>query len=308
MNDDASQVKQRVESLTATLLAISTARFDTRTPRDFEGDAWDVLAFLVNSTADEVERLVRDLETEREALRRAQSKLVEAEKFAALGRVAAGVAHEMNQPLTVIQTIADMWSEGTTMPDPSSAEDLALLREAARQLATIVSAVRLFGRGGGIRLESIAVFEPIDGALSLMKRRLEEHGVETRLDRPDHPLPSIMGDPDRLRQVFVNLLANAIEALDEARVEQPHIRISVAPDAGDLEIRVTDNGPGVAPEILDRLFEPFCTTKPVGKGTGLGLSVARGIIGEHGGSVEYEPSSSGGAGFRIRLPVPETQQ
>jgi C4-dicarboxylate-specific signal transduction histidine kinase len=299
---DAEDEGSRVAEITRTLLGIANASFDHRAPRSYDGGRWDVLAFLVNSTADEVSRLVSELASERRELERTQSRLLQAEKLAAVGRLSAGVAHEMNQPLTIISSLVGLIA---TRPEATVAErepELALIADAARHMSRIVDSVRTFGRGASGPRLPVPARAAVDSAAALLSPRLRDAGVALAWDvEPD--LPLVAGDVDRLRQVFLNLLGNAVDALRAAGSDAPRIQVRVAFAGGFVRFVIEDNGPGIDPRDLVHIFEPFFSTKPTGEGTGLGLCIALGIVTDHGGTLEFQPVPTGGSRFVVRIPA-----
>lgn len=290
-------------SITSVLLAVASGDFSARVPRSGTGDTIDVLAFLVNATVEEVAGLIGDLEREREELKRAHDQLVQAAKLAALGQLAGGVAHELNQPLTALRTLVDLLRERGEDKVVDHADDFEIMRKAVTRMGRIVDGVRTFARQSAFSLGRVEAVRPVDDALGLLGRQLRQEGIDVQRSVADE-LPAIHADGDRLAQVFVNLLANARDALvDAPDGRERRVVISVRADGGVVEYVVEDNGPGIDPAAAARVFDPFYTTKPPGKGTGLGLSVSRGIIEEHGGSLALEQRSGGGTRFVIRIPV-----
>jgi signal transduction histidine kinase len=293
---------QMLDALTETLLGVARATFEARAPRTYDGDSWDVLAFLVNSTADEVEVLVGELEAEREHLRLAQDQLVTAEKLAALGRLAAGVAHEMNQPLTVLRGLTGLLRADPDAKVADIEEDLVAINEAARQLSTIVDAIRSFGRVPVTTREAIDPVSPLREAARLVAKSVQDGGIEFQIDGPED-LPRVVANADQLRRVFINLLSNAIDAVAANADSGRTIVADVALADEVVVYRVADNGPGIPEENQLKIFEPFFTTKAVGVGTGLGLSIAHGIVSDHAGSIAFEPRTEGGSRFIVRIPA-----
>jgi C4-dicarboxylate-specific signal transduction histidine kinase len=289
----------RLQALMATLLGVANASFDTRAPRTYEGDEWDVLAYLVNATADEVQNLLQDLETEREELRTAQDRLMQSEQLAALGRLSAGVAHEIYQPLTVISGLTDLIRLEPNKTIADVEEDLALIAEACRQLCVIADSIRSYGRTQHVATSATPALAAPEGAAQLLSTVLQDRGIALTWDVPSS-LPDIEANVDQLRQVFINLLSNASDAL--ATVEDPTITVSISATAGELVYRVRDNGPGVELENPSSIFEPFVTTKSSGAGTGLGLSIAQRIVMDHRGSIEYISLPDQGACFDVHIP------
>ncbi len=298
---DPAALQAGVESITEVLLKVASGNFAARAPRSLQGDLLDVLAFLVNATAEEVERLVEQLRAEREELQRTRDQLVLAEKLGALGRLAGGVAHEMNQPLTVIRVVSELLLTASPEQLVARRTDLALICDAAERMGSVVDRVRTFARSDAIQLHRVPAAEPLDRALLLLAQGLKDSdiAVERRLAAD---LPPIMADTNRLQQVFINLLANARDALEE--IEAPRLLRASAAAEGDFVVYVVeDNGPGIPAAAVGRVFEPFFTTKEHGKGTGLGLSVSHGIVQDHHGRIECQQRAEGGTRFVVRIPV-----
>lgn len=305
----SDDLAQAVAAVTSALIALAGGDLTARAERNYRGDSIDVLAFLVNSTAEEVADLVAQLEHEREDLRRARDKLALAEKLAALGELAAGVAHELNQPLTVIRMVTDIVRDRPNATVAECARDLELISEAARRMGRIVDGVRAFARGTPLKRHVVGATKPLEDALLLVGETLRQSGIRVVPDYGE-ALPGLIADADRLQQVFINLLVNARDALDGPERTGPRtIWVSAHCDGDTLRYAVEDSGTGVSAEHIPRIFDPFFTTKPVGRGTGLGLSLSHGIVSEHGGVLRYESRQGGGARFVVELPYsrPKTE-
>jgi C4-dicarboxylate-specific signal transduction histidine kinase len=274
-----------------------------RAPRLIDGSAADTLAFLVNATAEEVERLVSELEHEQRAREDAQEQLLKNAKLAALGRLAGGVAHELNQPLTVIRMVTDLLLEKNDTRISQCRADLELVSSAAGEMAAIVGKVRAFAGPRSFALSALPALAPVDAALAELLPELESLGIQVeRSSAPD--LPAVLADHERLELVFFNLLANARDALSETAPGHPRrITVTIRTLDDHVEYAISDSGRGVALEHRERIFEPFFTTKPVGRNKGLGLSVSLGIVGDHGGDLRCDPLAEGGARFLVRIPV-----
>ncbi len=225
-----------------------------------------------------------------------QDELIQANKLGALGQIAAGVAHEINQPIAAIRTHADTASVYLERQDTDGANRaLTRIAELTQRVGAITDELRAFARKTRSGTVAVGVEAAIDGALLLVGARLRERGVTLRRGRVPAGL-EVRAERNRLEQVVLNLLQNAIEALDG--VPSPVIDISVAVRAGKVTVRISDNGPGVSPEVLDRLFTPFTTDKR--DGMGLGLVISRDIVAGFGGELVHEPSPNG-AVFKIVL-------
>lgn len=293
--------ESHLERITEVLVSIASGKFDVRAPRTFAGDPWDVLAYLANETAEEVKRLVEQLHAERRELEEAQERLHQAQKLAALGELAGGVAHELNQPLTVLQSVAELLLE---KPDKTVGErqrELELMSAASRRMGRIVSAIRTFGRKAPLEFGVVRLDEPIREALSLLEGPLALANIRVDLEILGE-VPEILADSDALQQVFINLLSNSRDILEETEAPDRRIVISIEAGQEGSTVRVNDNGPGVPEEAVPKLFDPFFSTKSIGRGTGLGLSISDRIVREHSGELRYERGPLGGACFVVRFP------
>lgn len=235
----------------------------------------------------------RHVEQDRQAL---QDDLIQANKLATLGQIAAGVAHEINQPLAAIRTHADTASVYLDRQDTDGARrSLVHIDQLTHRVGAITDELRAFSRKTRSGTVAVGVEAAIDGALLLVGARLRERGVTLRRG----PIPTgldVQAERNRLEQVVLNLLQNAIEALDG--VPDPLIDIAVTIRAGKVTLQIADNGPGVSAEVLERLFTPFTTDKRAG--LGLGLVISRDIVTGFGGELLHQPSPSG-AVFKIVL-------
>jgi signal transduction histidine kinase/CheY-like chemotaxis protein len=238
-----------------------------------------------------------------ERLRQTNTQLVEAEKLALLGRFIASIAHEINNPLTAVLGYADFLAAMEF--DADVAAMLGQLRHGAERVRTIVRNLQLFARQqrggeGPVNLNLLAEQGVMLKRGELILDQIEVHLALT----PD--LPYTWADGGQLSQVILNLLANAQHAL---RLRPPPRLLTIATalteaSGGKLvQLAVTDNGPGISPEVRPRIFDPFFTTKPAGEGTGLGLSICEGIVSAHGGAITVESTSGQGAAFTVSLPL-----
>jgi PAS domain S-box-containing protein len=217
-------------------------------------------------------------------LRRVTEGLIESQKMATVGQLAAGVAHEINTPLQVILTHAQLLED--EFPEGSEAlEDLKLIEKQSKICGRIVADLLLYSREGESIIDSIDINQIIEEVLAVMEHSLNIDRIYITKNF-EAQLPSISGDSEKLKQVYINMLNNAHEAIgtDGAiGINTHHDR-----DAGEIVISFMDSGRGIPPEIINKIFDPFFTTKGVGEGTGLGLSVTFGIIKDHGGHIEVE--------------------
>jgi two-component system NtrC family sensor kinase len=231
-----------------------------------------------------------------------QAKLMHTEKMAALGQLVSGVAHEVNNPLAAIVGFTDLLLENPKMPDAAKQDLEVILREAQRT-RVIVQNLLSFARQMPSRHEPIQVNSIVRQTLKLRAYDFSKKGVEV-VELFDEKLPLLVGDPHQLQQVFLNVLNNAYDAIQEIR-HPGKIEIKTSQGDGQIEIAFRDNGPGISHP--DRIFDPFFTTKDVGEGTGLGLSICYGIVREHRGEIRARNNPDGpGCTFTVRLPVANT--
>jgi two-component system NtrC family sensor kinase len=252
------------------------------------------IAPLVSKDMRQIGRLIIfDDVTDRDDLER---RLVQADKLSSIGLLAAGVAHEVNTPLAVISTYAQMLAKQISDDEQKS----KLLDKIAKQTfraSEIVNSLLSFSRTSTTEFVELDVSKVITETLNLVEHQLKKSGVEVKLDAP--ALPAVKGNSGKLQQVFLNLFLNARDAMDSGGTLSVHAWT----ENGFARIDVADNGQGIAPEHLERIYDPFFTTKAARKGTGLGLSVTYGIVREHGGSIEVESRPGAGSRFRVELPL-----
>ena len=228
-----------------------------------------------------------------------QSKLMHAEKMAAVGQLVSGVAHEVNNPLTAILGFADLLMENTDVPE-SARKDLRVILQEAQRTKQIVQNLLSFARQMPPQRKPVQLNPILKRTVQLRSYDLQSRGVSVTENLRDH-LPFIIGDSHQLQQVFLNILNNAYDAVRD-KTEGPRIEISTACKDDHVEVTFRDNGSGISQ--AERIFDPFFTTKRVGEGTGLGLSICYGIVKEHGGEILCSNNSDGeGATFSVRFPA-----
>jgi PAS domain S-box-containing protein len=226
------------------------------------------------------------------------------EKLSALGSLLAGVAHELNNPLSLVVGYAGLLEE--MAPDSSTKERAIKVRVAADRCARIVRTFLAMARNKPRAPSSVQLNQVVEDALDIVAYglRTADIAVERAL-APD--LPPVRGDADQLHQVLANLLVNAQQALQT--VSPPRrLRIATGTDGETVWVAIADNGPGIPPSIIKRIFDPFFTTKPQGVGTGVGLSVSHGIVTAHGGQILVESEPGEGSTFTVQLPGARTEQ
>ena len=254
----------------------------------------------------EVEERIR---AERE-LRETRDELIQTAKLAVLGELAAGINHELNQPLAAIRAYAENATAFLARAQTTQVEsNLRQITELTQRMGEISAQLRQFSRKSGDRLEAIDLTTSLDYALRLLHARCEALGV-TLIHEASPKLARVRAEPVRLEQVLVNLIGNALDALADMppeRTEPPSIQLNLHEQAGSagnqVVLEVHDNGPGLEPSQLVRVFEPFYTQRADGQGLGLGLSISARIVADLGGTLEAYPSPLGGALFRLTLPA-----
>jgi len=262
---------------------------------------------------DRLKKAHEELQQSHRELREAQMELIQAAKLESIGRLAAGVAHEVKNPLAIIQ-LGVNYLDTTLNADPEVKEVIDELDAAVKRADTVIKGLVNFSRSEELELTAQDLNPVIENALNLVRHELaQEHvALETRLDES---IPAVALDRNKIQQVFINLFMNAVQAMegggkltvtttqrelsreDIGRFSQLRQRFS----AGDgvVVVEVTDTGPGIPENRLDKLFDPFFTTKPVGKGTGLGLSISRKIVELHDAAIDIRNREEGGVVARL---------
>ncbi len=249
--------------------------------------------------------ITKSLETEQQ--------LIQASKLTTLGEMSTGVAHELNQPLSVIKTAAGFLMRKTRKKEKIEESILfTMLQKIDNNIdraTNIIDHMRQFSRKPDMGKEKIRIHEVIEKAFEIFNQQLKIRGIEVVKDIEEN-LPEIMGDPNRLEQVFINLLINARDAVEQKWEGKPYrpgdkkIVFKAKLEKKEIVIEVGDTGPGISDIIAGKIFEPFFTTKEVGKGTGLGLSISYGIVKDCGGSIHVDTRKREGATFIIKFPLP----
>ncbi len=256
----------------------------------------------VKALSRRVHSLIENVDQAQSELEKSQEHLLQSGKWAMVGKLAAGVAHSIRNPLTSVNMRLYSLKRSLAM-SPSQKEDFEVISEEIRHLDAIVRNFLEFSRPPKLKMQRISPSDVVDAAVELLRYRLESYGVEVKLLR-DHKLPEIQGDPDQLKEVLANLLVNAYEVMVHGGVitirEEEAGTSAVGPA---VIIRVSDTGPGIPESVKGQVFQPFFSTKE--EGTGLGLSIATRIIEDHGGKLELDAAAAKGATFVITLPLKE---
>ncbi|BCS88253.1 PAS domain-containing protein [Pseudodesulfovibrio sediminis] len=245
----------------------------------------------------------------------AEQQLIQASKMTTLGEMSTGVAHELNQPLTILKAISNLLAKKVSTNktlEPEIMEEMAEgISTHVDRAAKIIEHMREFGRKADLKTMPVQINDVLERGFEFFSQQLEVHNIKVVWEL-EHNLPMIMADSNRLEQVVINLLLNARDAIEEKWNGQGLMadkRIHLTSFRQDERVcfRVCDTGSGIPKPIRERLFEPFFTTKNVGKGTGLGLSISYGIVGDYGGDIKARSWEGDGACFEICFPIAECE-
>ncbi|MFH1569268.1 MAG: ATP-binding protein [Gemmatimonadota bacterium] len=269
---------------------------------DFTLGEIELLGVLANQTAAAIEnsRLYSDIEAAHQRLKESQRQLLISAKQAAIGELAGGVAHEVNNPLQIILSRVQLMA-AQNRDQEKVVQGLGLIESNVKRISRIIRALLGFASHSATEgeLSSFELRQAIQQAFALVKHQLDAQLIAIELDI-DRDLPQLHGNVGELEQVFINLILNAQNAMPNGG----RLSISCHRDDATVEIRFSDTGVGIAPEHLDRIFEPFFTTRAEQGGTGLGLAVSYRIVEMHGGTITVESEPGIGATFIVRLPLP----
>lgn len=248
------------------------------------------------------DELERKVEERTMALQQTQAQLIQSGKLAAVGTLAAGVAHELNQPLMVIRGYAQELLADERVACEEIREDLRRIEAQTTRMAAIINHLRDFSRQSRGKREVTDLNRVVTDALTFLAQQLKTKNIAV-VQELLPALPPVWADPMQIEQVFLNLVTNARDAMEEDGAGTITIRTELAA-GGRVGLSVTDTGPGIPSDLQTRIFDPFFTTKEVGKGTGLGLSICHGIVEEHGGALTMESPTSDGRGARFSIALP----
>jgi len=250
-----------------------------------------ILCRTINQMAESIEQ------HEKKILDSAQKQIIQSEKLASIGRLAAGIAHEINNPLTGVLTFAHFLKENRAN-DEKDIEDIDVIIKETTRVRDIIRGLLNFARQSPSNKELTNINEIIQVLLILIKGQKEFRNVQI-IERYEKKLPELLADNNQLQQVFLNLVLNAGESIRGKGI----ITIETSATCQAIKVAISDSGGGIKDEDMDKIFDPFFTTKPVGQGTGLGLSVSYGIIEQHGGVIQCESKVGEGTTFNVLLPL-----
>jgi signal transduction histidine kinase len=257
------------------------------------------LAAVFNQMTENVKRSREQLEQTVDTLKTTQAQLIQSEKLSGIGEFVAGVAHELNNPLTSVMGFSELLSKADT--NPQHQRFLEMISKSAQRCHKIVQSLLSFARRRAPERKLSSINELVESAVEFLQYQLRTSNIEV-VTRLDAHLPKAMVDPHQIQQVFLNVINNARQAIEG---NQPKGSIRIATETCGQVVRVTfqDNGPGIDERNLSKVFDPFFTTKEIGKGTGLGLSLCYGMVKEHGGGIIVRSKPGEGATFIIELPL-----
>jgi two-component system NtrC family sensor kinase len=292
------KVTQPLRELSISAEAVGKGDFSRRvevTSRDECGE----LAALFNQMTENVKRSREQLEQTVDTLKTTQAQLIQSEKLSGIGEFVAGVAHELNNPLTSVMGFSELLARADT--DPQHQRFLEMISKSAQRCHKIVQSLLSFARRRAPERKLSSINELVESAVEFLQYQLRTSNIEV-ITRLDAHLPKAMVDPHQIQQVFLNIINNARQAI-EGHQPKGSMRITTETCGHVVRITLQDNGPGIDEKHLSKVFDPFFTTKEVGKGTGLGLSLCYGMVKEHGGAITVRSRAGEGATFVVELPL-----
>ncbi|WP_455732476.1 sensor histidine kinase, partial [Burkholderia stabilis] len=253
------------------------------------------------------QREIDERERTEQRLRASQQEVVHAGKLAVLGQMAAGLTHELNQPLVAIRTLCDNARTFFARGQPAQADaNLERIGKLVDSMAVLTGELKTFARKPDVERVAVSLNEAVAHARLIYDARIRDEGVQ--LDVNIAPGTTVSAESSQLQQVIVNLLGNALDAVHDAPARRIVIEAADADEAGRVRFTVTDSGAGIAPDVLPHLFEPFVTTKPRGQGLGLGLAITSRIVEAFGAKIAATNRDEGGAQFSIEFAAATPQR
>jgi signal transduction histidine kinase/ActR/RegA family two-component response regulator len=292
------KVTQPLRELSESAEAVGRGDFSRRVEVTSHDECGE-LATVFNQMTENLKRSREQLELTVDTLKTTQAHLIQSEKLSGIGEFVAGVAHELNNPLTSVMGFSELLKH--SLADPRYQRQLDMIHKSAMRCTKIVQSLLSFARRHQPERKLCKVNELVETAVEFLQYQLRTSNIEVITSLDSH-IPQAMLDPHQVQQVFLNLINNARQAI-EAHQPKGWVRISTETASHTIRVRFQDNGPGIPEANLSKVFDPFFTTKEVGKGTGLGLSLCYGIIHEHGGTITVRSRPGEGATFVIEFPV-----
>jgi signal transduction histidine kinase len=301
------RVEQRLHEALSAIPVVAMSADDSSQARAIDANAYLRKPFQTQELVDTIERVLVQAERARLAAHTA-----EFERLRSLGLLAAGIAHEINNPLTFVAGNAELvrgiaaelqadFPQAKALPAMQRLQRcLDHLDQGVGRIATVVRSIATFSRPNEGEAGPVNIHEVMTATIRLVSNELR-HRAKLRLDL--EPVPDVLGNPAQLGQVFLNLLINAMHAIPEGASGAHTVTVSTRAQAGLVSIEVSDTGSGMPAEVIAHIFEPFFTTKPIGRGMGLGLSISHGIVGAMGGTIAVRSEPGEGSTFRIDLPA-----
>ena len=289
----AASITKPLITLTRVTEQIGQGQFDVQFPR-FGADE-------IGALGQRFKKMTEELGTREKALQEANVRLIESEKMTALGQLGAGIAHEVKNPLTSIRGYAQMGMRKMEADNPFREYFQTIEKETGRSLEILKNLLK-FSRQETAEMGPIDLNAVVVETVKLVTHQLVMRRVEMKSTLCPEPL-CVIGNANQIEQVLLNLFMNAGDAMESGGC----VTVTTDTVPGSARIQVADNGSGVPPEVIKRIFNPFFTTKPVGKGTGLGLSVSYGIVKEHKGEITVQSEQGKGTMFTIQIPLAEEE-
>src|SRR5882672_10603746 len=292
------KVTQPLRALRDSAEAVGQGDFSRRV-QVYSRDECGELAEVFNRMTENLKSSREQLEMTVDTLKNTQAQLIQSEKLSGIGEFVAGVAHELNNPLTSVVGFSELLKSADT--NPRHKRNLDMILKSALRCQKIVQSLLSFARRHQPERKLSSINELVEGAVEILQYQMRTSNIEVTV-RLDPRLPKAMVDPHQVQQVFLNIINNARQAIEAHR---PSGTVKIISEITGQSVRVIfhDNGPGIAEENLSKVFDPFFTTKEVGTGTGLGLSLCYGIIREHGGTITVRSKPGHGAQFIVELPL-----
>ena len=251
-------------------------------------------------SGDEFESLGQDFNEMSKKLKEGRAMLVQSAKMGAVGQMASGVVHEIGQPLTSISGLIDIF--GLDKPTDAGKRRLDLMKKEMERLTNIISRFKNFARVSEQTMKPLSVNEVVEATYALLEHQLQMKRVYCNVEKQE-ALPSILGDRNSLQQVLINLIINAMDALEGKKDEKPTVTVRTYSENGKVCVEVKDNGSGIPKDIQEKIFDPFFTTKGPEKGTGLGLAIIASILHQHRAGILLESEVGKGTQFKVSFPA-----